>query len=66
MNELILDLPESHGTIISILAANPKIKGEFYAVNNRGIFCSTDSGSSWKMIDGLQWPKEYLLQHLLI
>jgi hypothetical protein len=37
-------LPEPRGTLISFLAANPKVAGEFYAVNNRGIFCSTDSG----------------------
>ena len=40
-----------------------KIAGEFYAINNRGIFCSTDSGISWKMLEGIQWPKEYLSQH---
>jgi hypothetical protein len=34
----------------SILAANPKIAGVFYAVNKRGIFCSIDSYISWKMI----------------
>ena len=59
-------LPEPNGTIISVLATNPKISGEFYAVNNRGIFCSIDSGISWKMLDeydGIQWPKEYLSQH---
>ena len=57
-------LPEPHGTIISILAANAKVSGEFYAVNNRGIFCSTDSGISWKMFnEGIEWPKEYLSQH---
>ena len=57
-------LPEPHGTIISILAANAKVSGEFYAVNNRGIFCSTDSGISWKMLnEGIEWPKEYLSQH---
>jgi photosystem II stability/assembly factor-like uncharacterized protein len=62
-------LPESRGTLISILTASPKIAGEFYAVNNRGIFCSTDSGNSWKTLgrDGnnnsIQWPKEYLSQH---
>ena len=55
--------PESHATIISVLAANPKIVGEFYAVNNRGIFYSTDSGVSWKTLDGVKWPKDYLLQH---
>jgi hypothetical protein len=31
-------LPEPRGTIISILAANPKVAGEFYALNNRGHF----------------------------
>ena len=56
-------LPEPNGTIISVLAANPKISGEFYALNNRGIFCSSDSGISWKMLDDIQWPKQYLLQH---
>jgi len=56
-------LPEPSGTIISVLVANPKIAGEFYAINNQGIFCSTDSGNSWKMLDGIQWPKEYLSQH---
>jgi hypothetical protein len=56
--------PEANGTIISMLAANPKAAEEFYAVNNRGIFWSTDSGISWKMLeDGIQWPKEYLSQH---
>ena len=56
-------LPEPSGTIISVLAANPKISGEFYAVNNRGIFCSIDSGNSWKMLDDMAWPKHYLSQH---
>jgi len=55
-------LPEPSGTMISILAANPKSVGEFYAANNRGVFCSTDSGASWKAID-ISWPKEYLSQH---
>ncbi len=55
-------LPEPKGTVISILAANPKIAGEFYCVNNRGIFCSDDSGISWHQIK-IPWPKEYCLQH---
>ena len=66
--KLISDgLPKPTGTLISILAANPKIAGDFYAINNRGIFCSTDSGISWKRIndynDGIEWPKKYLAQH---
>jgi photosystem II stability/assembly factor-like uncharacterized protein len=56
-------LPKPPGTLISVLAANPKIAGSFYATNNRGIFYSTDSGFSWKMLDDIEWPKEYLSQH---
>lgn len=56
-------LPEPNGTIISILAANPKVAGEFYALNNRGIFCSTDLGISWEKMTGIEWPKRYLSQH---
>jgi hypothetical protein len=46
-------LPEPSGTIISILVANPKVAGEFYAINNCGIFYSTDLGTSWKMLDDI-------------
>ena len=57
-------LPETLGTMITILAANPKVSGEFYAVNICGIFCSTDSGISWKMLnEGIEWSKEYFSQH---
>ena len=55
-------LPESKGTIITILASNTINSGEFYALNNRGIFISNDSGISWSALD-IPWPKEYLLQH---
>jgi hypothetical protein len=56
-------LPESKGTIITILASNPiNSTREFFAINNHGIFSSTDSGFSWKALD-IPWPKEYLLQH---
>jgi photosystem II stability/assembly factor-like uncharacterized protein len=53
--------PEPTGTTISVLASNPKVSGEFYAVNNHGVFCSADSGISWKRLD-IQWPKRYLSQ----
>jgi photosystem II stability/assembly factor-like uncharacterized protein len=55
-------LPESKGTIISLIESNPKIKDEFYCLNNRGIYCSKDSGISWDMLD-IPWTKEYHLQH---
>lgn len=54
-------LPEPDGTTITILVANPKVSGEFYAVNNRGLFISTDSGDSWRKLD-TSWPREYLPQ----
>jgi len=53
---------ESKGTIISILEANPDIKDEFYCLNNRGIYCSKNSGISWEKLE-IPWPKEYYLQH---
>jgi hypothetical protein len=55
-------LPEPTGTIITILSSNPFSAGEFYALNNRGIFTSYDSGISWKLLD-IEWPKQYLSQH---
>lgn len=55
-------LPESKGTIISMIESNPKIKDEFYCLNNRGIYCSKDSGISWDVLD-IPWAKEYYLQH---
>lgn len=55
-------LPTANGTIISILASNPSNSEEFYAINNRGIFRSSNSGISWRALD-VDWPKEYLLQH---
>jgi len=36
--------------------------GEFYCLNNRGIFYSKDSGASWIRLN-IQWPEEYNLQH---
>lgn len=54
-------LPKPFGTTISILESNQKVPSEFYAVNNQGIFISTDSGESWGRLT-TEWPKEYLLQ----
>ncbi|MGA7368410.1 MAG: hypothetical protein WBX01_04725 [Nitrososphaeraceae archaeon] len=54
-------LPEPRGSTITIFASSVKSPGEFYAVNNRGLFLSTDSGCSWEKLD-TSWPKEYLRQ----
>lgn len=55
-------LAESGGTMIANLVASSKNAGEFYSVSNRGIFCSTDSGISWKALD-IPWRREYHSQH---
>ena len=41
-------LPKTSGTTMTTLASNPEVSGEFYAVNNRGLFISTDLGLSWR------------------
>ena len=51
-------LPEPNGATMSILSSNQKVQGEFYAVNNHGIFISTDSGESWRKLT-TEWPNEY-------
>lgn len=54
-------LPEPRGSTIMSIASNVKTPKEFYAVNNHGLFLSTDSGNSWEKLDIL-WPREYLQQ----
>ena len=54
-------LPKARGSTMMSFTSNAKTPGEFYAVNNHGLFLSTDSGSSWKKLDTL-WPREYLQQ----
>jgi hypothetical protein len=54
-------LPEPRGSTIMSFAASAKTPGEFYGLNNHGLFLSTNADSSWKKLDTL-WPKEYLQQ----
>jgi photosystem II stability/assembly factor-like uncharacterized protein len=54
-------LPKASGSTMMSLASNLTVSGEFYGVNNHGLFVSTDSGSSWKKLNTL-WPGEYLQQ----
>jgi len=51
-------LPHPSGTTMSILASNQKVQGEFYAVNNHGVFISNDLGESWRKLTN-EWPNEY-------
>ena len=55
-------IPNPKGTVISIVESNPNIGDEFYCLNNKGIYCSKDSGISWERLE-IPWPTEYKLQH---
>lgn len=46
-------LPTGEGVLRSVLATDGP--GEFYALNNRGLFHSSDAGRSWSPLD-LDWP----------
>lgn len=48
--------PEPRGLLTSVLAAHEAEPGVFYASNNRGVFRSTDAGSSWEAMP-VRWPQ---------
>lgn len=54
-------LPEAKGTMISNLAVDPHDLNTFYALNNRGLYRSTDRGTTWSAF-AIDWNKEHL-QH---
>ncbi|EMA46257.1 hypothetical protein C449_04470 [Halococcus saccharolyticus DSM 5350] len=49
-------LPTGEGVVRAVLA--PGAAGEFYAVNNRGLFFTTDAGDSWTRL-GVEWPAAF-------
>jgi len=49
-------LPDAKGSIVYELLAHPKKAGVFYAVNNLGIYESTDAGKTWKHLP-VKWPE---------
>ena len=51
-------LSEPRGSTIMHFAESEKNPGEFYAVNNNGLFHSLNAGISWKKLDTL-WSKKY-------
>jgi len=48
-------LPPARGTVASLFSTDPQV-GAIFAANNRGVFRSTDGGSSWTALD-VDWPE---------
>jgi hypothetical protein len=55
-------LPNTQGVIAPVLASNPQEPHSFYALTNKGLYRSGDSGLTWEPIP-LDWPAAYLTQH---
>ena len=55
-------LSEAKGTIVPILASNKNEPGVFYALSNKGLYRSPDTGLHWERIT-LPWKPEYERQH---
>ncbi len=51
-------LPEEKGLLTFVLTVNPAELGVFYAGSNKGIFRSTDAGSSWEELL-MHWPHNF-------
>lgn len=59
--EIISDgLPQPEGATIFALTSHPTDPGVFYAVNNQGVFQSSDTGKTWQSLIK-EWP-EHLTQ----
>jgi len=56
-------LPETRGTTIAVLAANPSEPGVFYAASNQGLYRSADGGITWEQLD-VEWPERYHKQRV--
>ncbi|MBD0384044.1 WD40/YVTN/BNR-like repeat-containing protein [Paenibacillus sedimenti] len=52
-------LPPAEGTMISNLTADPNEPDTFYALNNRGLYCSADKGMTWTALP-VDWKEKYL------
>ncbi|MCO8255932.1 hypothetical protein NKF26_19165 [Haladaptatus sp. AB618] len=50
--------PDPAGLFVPVLATIPDESGTFYALTNRGLYRSTDSGETWDEID-LSWKDRY-------
>lgn len=51
-------LPDEQGMSLSALASDPARPNTFYALNNRGLYESTDGGWAWERLD-IPWDDRY-------
>lgn len=51
-------LPDHSGSTVFALSSNESEPNTFFAVNNRGIYQSTDKGESWKYLN-VEWKERY-------
>lgn len=54
-------MAEPEGTTTAVLATDGITPGLFYALDNRGLYRSTDAGKRWERLE-LPWPERYLGQ----
>ena len=55
-------LPDTDGTLASVLSGGGAKPGVFYALNNQGLYCSRNSGKDWERLE-TPWPERYRRQH---
>ncbi|WP_324212421.1 glycosyl hydrolase [Lentibacillus sp.] len=55
-------LPSSEGTLVSTLEAHPFRSGIFFALNNKGLFRSDDTGITWSSLN-IPWKEKFERQH---
>jgi photosystem II stability/assembly factor-like uncharacterized protein len=58
-------LPPSDGALIPTLAAHPSKAGVFFALSNKGLFRSQDTGQTWIKLD-VSWNEKFNQQHPLV
>lgn len=56
-------LPSSKGSMVYELLSHPGRSGLFYAVNNTGIYKSTDSGVTWTSLP-VEWPDHLIEERI--
>jgi len=54
-------LPQTKGTIASVLATDGVEPGVFYALNNHGMYRSRDAGKEWERLE-MPWPERHRRQ----